>query len=91
MRECLSGRALPCQGRCRGSESRLPLQFWYHRQVVRQRSAKPLFPSSNLGGTSKVRKGYMPFGYYTKDYIFTTLCRSGGISPCRLNKHFSEM
>ena len=25
-REWLSGRALPCQGKCRGSESRLPLQ-----------------------------------------------------------------
>jgi hypothetical protein len=27
MREWLSGRALPCQGRCRGFESRLPLFF----------------------------------------------------------------
>ncbi len=26
---------------------------WYHRQAVRQRSAKPLFPGSNPGGTSK--------------------------------------
>ena len=26
---------------------------WRHSQVVRQRSAKPLFPSSNLGGASK--------------------------------------
>ena len=26
---------------------------WYRSQVVRPRSAKPLFPSSNLGGTSK--------------------------------------
>ena len=25
---------------------------WHHSQVVRQRSAKPLFPSSNLGGAS---------------------------------------
>ncbi len=25
---------------------------WRHSQVVRQRSAKPLFPSSNLGGAS---------------------------------------
>ncbi len=30
---------------------------WCHRQVVRPRSAKPLFPSSNLGGTSKCRDG----------------------------------
>ena len=28
---------------------------WYRGQVVRQRSAKPSFPSSNLGGTSKKR------------------------------------
>ena len=27
--------------------------FRYHRQAVRQRSAKPLFPGSNPGGTSK--------------------------------------
>ena len=51
-REWLSGRASPCQGECRGFESRLPLQVWRHSQVVRQRSAKPLFPSSNLGGAS---------------------------------------
>ena len=44
MREWLSGRALPCQGRYRGSESRLPLQMWHHRQVVRLGSAKPLSP-----------------------------------------------
>ena len=27
--------------------------LWHHSQVVRQRSAKPLFPSSSLGGASK--------------------------------------
>ena len=27
MREWLSGRALPCQGKCREFESRLPLQY----------------------------------------------------------------
>ena len=53
MREWLSGRASPCQGECRGSESRLPLQSWHHSQAVRSRSAKPLCPSSNLGGASK--------------------------------------
>ena len=53
LREWLSGRALPCQGKCRGFESRLPLQ-WYHRQVVRPRSAKPSFPGSNPGGTSSL-------------------------------------
>ena len=64
MREWLSGRASPCQGERREFESRLPLQtqktrlfasfvIWRHSQVVRQRPAKPLFPSSNLGGASK--------------------------------------
>ena len=48
-----AGRVPPCQGGCRGSESRLPLHFSRcHGQVVRQRSAKPSLPSSNLGGTS---------------------------------------
>ena len=67
MREWLSGRASPCQGERREFESRLPLQMikdanlrllshnliWRHSQVVRQSSAKALFPSSNLGGASK--------------------------------------
>ena len=49
MREWLSGRALPCQGKCREFESRFPLhffimKFWRHRQVVRLRSAKPSSP-----------------------------------------------
>ena len=49
------GRAPPCQGGGRGSEPRLPLHFllWCHSQVVRQRSAKPSFSSSNLDGTSQ--------------------------------------
>ena len=36
------------------SSSLVIRSIWYHSQVVRQRSAKPLFPSSNLGGTSKM-------------------------------------
>ena len=48
------GRAPPCQGGGRESESRLPLHFiWCHSQVVRHRSAKSTFPGSNPGGTSK--------------------------------------
>ncbi len=48
------GRAPPCQGGGRESEPRLPLHFlWCHSQVVRQRSAKPLCPGSNPGGTSQ--------------------------------------
>ena len=59
-----SGRAPPCQGGGSEFEPRKPLQnecchscgnilIWWHSQVVRQRSAKPRFPSSNLGATSK--------------------------------------
>ena len=54
MREWLSGRALPCQGKCREFESRCPLHFFItgfipvigrrHSQVVRHGSAKPLPP-----------------------------------------------
>ena len=68
MREWLSGRALPCQGKCRGSESRLPLHklsylgkgVRHHSQVVRQRSATP---------SSPVRIWMVP----------PTICRCGGI------------
>ena len=35
----------------------LKIHIWYHGQVVRQRSATPLFPGSNPGGTSKNRQG----------------------------------
>ena len=64
-----SGRAPPCQGGGSEFEPRHPLHFlhkerhrvpysslWYRGQVVRQGSAKPSFPSSNLGGTSILRK-----------------------------------
>ena len=53
MREWLSGRALPCQGKCREFESRFPLHFFIksklnkagrHSHVVRHGSAKPLPP-----------------------------------------------
>ena len=53
-KECGSssvGRASAFQAECRGSESRLPLFYfyWRHGQVVRQKPAKLLSPSSNLG------------------------------------------
>ncbi len=37
------------------SSSLVTRSIWRHSQVVRQRSAKPLFPSSNLGVASKDR------------------------------------
>ena len=60
-REWLSGRASPCQGECRGFESRLPLHIRRHSQVVRQRTANPLSPvriwvpppTSRSGGTGR--------------------------------------
>ena len=91
MREWLSGRALPCQGKCREFESRLPLHFflkkymWCHRQVVRQRSAKPLFTSSNLVGASiswttlllheKCRCGEMADAQDLKSWVRNRTCR----------------
>ena len=59
------GRARPCQGRGGGFEPRNPLQkraaskqcgsnnLRRHSQVVRPRSAKPLFPGSNPGDASR--------------------------------------
>ena len=48
-----SGRAPPCQGGGSEFEPRNPLHKWRRlSQVVRQRSAKPLFTSSNLVGAS---------------------------------------
>ena len=46
-----------CGSAMRGFESHYPPQMRRHSQVVRQRSAKPLFPSSNLGVAS-ISLGY---------------------------------
>ena len=58
-----SGKAMDSDSIMRRFESCYPSQqigccfsvlyIWRHSQVVRQRSAKPLFPSSNLGVASK--------------------------------------
>ena len=48
-----SGKAMDSDSIIRRFESFYPSQSWRHSQVVRQRSAKPLFPSSNLGVASK--------------------------------------
>ena len=66
-----SGRAPPCQGGGSEFEPRHPLQtrngfhslIWYRGQVVRQRSAKPLFASSNLAGTSITRSA-LQIGFF---------------------------
>ena len=75
-----SGRAPPCQGGGSEFEPRHPLQterstvctpfiIWYHSQVVRQGSAKPRFPSSNLGGTSKIPRRYLPARFFVSVLI----------------------
>ena len=46
------------------SSSLVIRSIWYHSQVVRPRSAKPLFPSSNLGGTSKKREAWKSFSFF---------------------------
>lgn len=63
MREWLSGRALPCQGKCREFESRLPLQikkFSFMRTFLLSRvyfdisaksKTKAFFKSSNETST----------------------------------------
>ena len=77
------GRARPCQGRGGGFEPRNPLQkmgttktralifIRRHSQVVRQRSAKPLRPSSNLGGASKAPRTIRSWGLLLTYYLFT--------------------
>ena len=52
----------------------LNCQIWYHRQAVRQKSAKLLFPGSNPGGTSIV-SDHMRGRYYY--YIDMLVWRNG--------------
>ena len=58
MREWLSGRALPCQGKCREFESRFPLHFFIlglnmaPQPSGKAWACKASTPSSNLGGAS---------------------------------------
>ena len=47
--------------------------IWYRGQVVRQRSAKPSFPSSNLGGTSKNPECVCIRDFYLFTHHFFTL------------------
>ena len=44
-----------------------------HSQVVRQRSAKPLCPSSNLGGASKAPRTTGSWGYFFAGFFITSL------------------
>ena len=61
MREWLSGRALPCQGKCREFESRLPLQYGSLAQLVEHLPYKqmvigssPIIPTIKLIALKKV-------------------------------------
>ena len=40
---------------CEGSNPSTHAKFWRHSQVVRHRSAKPLFPGSNPGVASRIK------------------------------------
>ena len=81
-----SGRAPPCQGGGSEFEPRCPLQknsyagliarityIRRHSQVVRQRTANPRFPSSNLGGASN-KKPALWLVFYWKCH---SLCWTG--------------
>ena len=48
LREWLSGRALPCQGKCREFESRLPLHYAPLAQLVEQMTLNHWVQSSSL-------------------------------------------
>ena len=88
------GRARPCQGRGGGFEPRNPLQnrtrksfvsdfsSRRHSQAVRQRSAKPLFPSSILGGASRNTKS-IPNGML---FVFLEMKRT-----CRCMKNEARL
>ena len=49
------GRAEDWKSSCPWFDSWSSHQVWRYSQVVRQRSAKPLFPSSNLGVASRIK------------------------------------
>ena len=54
----VASSSLVTRSKVKRSTACTPFRIWYHSQVVRQGSAKPRFPSSNLGGTSIITKRY---------------------------------
>ena len=62
--------------------------LWHHRQVVRQRSAKPLFTSSNLVGASKCRCGEMADARDLKSRVRKRTCR---FDPDHRHHKFKEL
>ena len=54
----VASSSLVTRSKVKRSTACTPFRIWYHSQVVRQGSAKPRFPSSNLGGTSILTKRY---------------------------------
>ena len=51
----VASASLVTRSKLQGTQ-RVPCFIWYRSQVVRPRSAKPLFASSNLAGTSKTKR-----------------------------------
>jgi hypothetical protein len=54
--------------------------------VVRQRSAKPLSPSSNLGGASKQKASFTGFPVNKAFYFYVVFIELGTIWVLRENK-----
>ena len=77
-----SGKAMDSDSIMRRFESFYPSQSynqdsllgykWRHSQVVRQRSAKPLFPSSNLGVASRAVEVVQRLFSYDKDVALSS-------------------
>ena len=66
--------SFPFFKKSKSPESLMAQGFIRHSQVVRQRSAKPLSPSSNLGGASRKK-------HLRKQVLFLTKSADGGRNP----------
>ena len=96
-----AGRAPRCQRGCRGSESRFPLHKGGIAKWLRQRSAKPLFTSSNLVAASSKIKGLAlranPFCFWGRkldhcygDFRLLIVVPRAGTADCRCLISYSQ-